>query len=199
MGRSKSGPQMPYTVLIPIQDAELCLQTIITVFRNDATATTSAVLLRLLARMIKERHYNVNPNVLTCLLHLRLRTELGLDADGKSRLKSRGRGRDDERQKAKSETRQKWMNKNRRKAEKEKKEVEKEMEEAEAEVDKEERSKVVSTNPDMRRIYAKPFPANGNPEKPVCAVLLDPEATQALANAACRYGGYCQVCASCQH
>ncbi|GHJ84066.1 hypothetical protein NliqN6_0468 [Naganishia liquefaciens] len=123
-------------------DAELCLQTIITVFRNDATATTSAVLLRLLARMIKERHYNVNPNVLTCLLHLRLRTELGLDADGKSRLKSKGKGREEEKQKAKSEIRQKWMNKNRRKAEKEKKEVEKELEEAEAEVDKEERSKV---------------------------------------------------------
>ncbi|KAJ9111503.1 hypothetical protein QFC22_006530 [Naganishia vaughanmartiniae] len=127
------------------EDAEMCLQTIITVFRNDNTATTSSVLLRLLARMIKERHYKVNPNVLSCLLHLRLRTELGLDAKGKTNLKhkSKFRDRDDrEQQKVKSDIRKKWMNKNRKKAEQEKKEVEKEMEEAEAEVDIEERSKI---------------------------------------------------------
>lgn len=125
----------------------MCLQTIITVFRNDNTATTSSVLLRLLARMIKERHYKVNPNVLSCLLHLRLRTELGLDAKGKTNLKQKGkfRDREDREQKVKSEIRKKWMNKNRKKAEQEKKEVEKEMEEAEAEVDMEERSKVVSS------------------------------------------------------
>jgi nucleolar complex protein 3 len=149
--------------------------------------------------MIKERHYNVNPNVLTCLLHLRLRTELGLDADGKSRLKGKGRGRDDERQKAKSETRQKWMNKNRRKAEKEKKEVEKEMEEAEAEVDKEERSKVVSTTSETTWMLADPFLANGNPEKPVCALLFDSQTIETFANATRRHGGNRQVCPSRQH
>lgn len=160
------------------QDMELCLQSIITVFRNDATATTSAVLLRLLARMIKERHYNVNPNVLTCLLHLRLRTELGLDADGRSRLKGKGKGRDDrDSQKAKSETRQKWMNKNRRKAEKDRKEVEKELEEAEAEVDKEERSKVVSPLINEEITGADRVVANGNVEKPIRALLFHPETT----------------------
>lgn len=150
--------------------------------------------------MIKERHYNVNPNVLTCLLHLRLRTELGLDADGKSRLKGKGKGREEERQKAKSEVRQKWMNKNRRKAEKEKKEVEKELEEAEAEVDKEERSKVVSIAArDKTGFHANPFSANGNPEKPVRALFLDSQTAEAFANAAGRYGGYRQVCPSRQH
>jgi nucleolar complex protein 3 len=106
------------------------------VFRDDVTAHYSAVLLRLIARMIKERRYKVHPNVLSCLLALRLRSELSSphEAKNKARYKT----------KVKSEIRKKWMNKNRRKAEKERQEVEKELQEASAEVDQEERSKVVS-------------------------------------------------------
>ncbi len=124
------------------QDSELCLQTIITVFKNDNTSTYSAVLLRLIARMIKERHYRVHPNVLSCLLHLRLRSELGsMREKGKGKGKAKENGTE---VKAKSEIRNKWMTKNKRKAERERKEVEKEMDEAEAEIDLEERATVVS-------------------------------------------------------
>lgn len=134
------------------EDAEMCLQAIITVFRQDVAANHSFTLLRLIARMIKERHFKVHPNVMACLLHLRLRSELSMDEDdgkkgkGKGRGKS-GRGKDKEREqpKVKSEVRKQWMTKNRRKAEKERKEVEKELEAAEAEVDVEERKTVVST------------------------------------------------------
>jgi len=127
-----------------MQDSELCLRTVVTVFRNDVTAHYSAVLLRLIARMIKERRYKVHPNVLSCLLALRLRSELSSPHERKARPASY-KERKQEEVKVKSEIRKKWMNKNRRKAEKEKQEVEKELQEASAEVDTEERSKVVSS------------------------------------------------------
>lgn len=134
-------------------DSEMCLQAIITVFRHDIAANVSFTLLRLIARMIKERHFKVHPNVMACLLHLRLRSELSVD-DGERKKKGKGKGKwqgrgrpgdkdkDKERPAVKSEIRKQWMTKNMKKAQKEKKEVEREMEDAEAEVDVEDRSKV---------------------------------------------------------
>jgi nucleolar complex protein 3 len=113
------------------------------VFRDDVTAHYSAVLLRLIARMIKERRYKVHPNVLSCLLALRLRSELSSPHESKNKARYNDKKPDET--KVKSEIRKKWMNKNRRKAEKERQEVEKELQEASAEVDQEERSKVVSS------------------------------------------------------
>lgn len=119
------------------------MRTVVKVFRDDVTAHYSAVLLRLIARMIKERRFKVHPNVLSCLLALRLRSELSSPHEAKKKARYHDKKPDEA--KIKSETRKKWMNKNRRKAEKERQEVEKELQEASAEVDQEERSKVVST------------------------------------------------------
>lgn len=124
-------------------DSEVILNTFVAVFRQDVSATYSQALVRLIARMIKERKFQVNSNVLSCLLHLRLRTELGQMRDGKNK---RGRGGRDggskDEKKFKSDVRKQWQTKNARKKEKEMKEIQKEMDEASAEVDIEEREVV---------------------------------------------------------
>jgi len=103
--------------------------------------------------MIKERRYQVHPNVLSCLLHLRLKTELGdvrastskaemrgegrkskLSARKAKELRARGKGKKAEGQG------QAHFSKKAKKAKKELKEIQGEMEEAEAEVDREERT-----------------------------------------------------------
>ncbi|KAL1412366.1 hypothetical protein Q8F55_000110 [Vanrija albida] len=118
-------------------DSELILNSFVSVFRSDNTSTYSQALVRLIARMIKERKFQVHPNVLSCLLHLRLRTELSAMWEKK---KGKGRDRRDQPEKKfKSEIRKQWQTKNQRKREKELKEIQKEMAEAEAEVDLEER------------------------------------------------------------
>ena len=102
-------------------------------------------IVRLLNRMIKERRYNVHPDVLSCLLHLRLKSELGVRASetkadkggvGKTFSKGRAAAR---RAKGKAVD-QPHLSKKAKKALKERKEIEKEMHEAAAEVDKEERA-----------------------------------------------------------
>lgn len=123
------------------QDSDVVLQTFITVFKEDVASTHSQTLVRLIARMIKERKFQVHPNVLSCLLHLRLRTELDQMREGKG--KNKANGQPEVKGKFKSEIRKKWATKNQRKREKELKEVQKEMAEAEAEVDKEERAVTV--------------------------------------------------------
>ena len=60
-----------------MQSSELCLRSLSKVFLNDLTGQVSLDVVRLLNRMIKERHFNVHPNVMFCLLDLRLKTELG--------------------------------------------------------------------------------------------------------------------------
>jgi nucleolar complex protein 3 len=135
----------------------MILQTFIDVFKSDLTSVYSQTLLRLIARMIKERKFQVHPNILSCLLHLRLRSELDLMRDksrAKRDAKEKDRGRKGPKEKNqgqfksefKSEIRKKWQTKNQKKREKEMKEVEKEMGEAAAEVDLEERAGVVSTS-----------------------------------------------------
>jgi nucleolar complex protein 3 len=122
------------------QDSELVSKTIISVFKADIGAQHSQTLVRLLARMIKERKFMVHPNALAPLLHLRLRSEL--DTTEKTKRKGKGKARDDI--KFKSEKRKEWMTKNMKKAMKEKKEIEKDLDEAAAEVDVEERASIVS-------------------------------------------------------
>lgn len=103
--------------------------------------------------MIKERRYQVHPNVLSCLLHLRLKTELGdvrastskaekegerrkgkLSAQKAKELRARGKGRKAEGQG------QAHLSKKAKKTKKALKEIREEMEEAEAEVDLEEKA-----------------------------------------------------------
>ena len=114
-------------------------KTIISVFKADIGAQHSQTLVRLLARMIKERKFMVHPNALAPLLHLRLRNEL--DTTEKAKKKSKGRREDI---KFKSDKRKEWMTKNMKKAMKEKKEIEKDLDEASAEVDVEELASIVS-------------------------------------------------------
>jgi hypothetical protein len=133
-----------------LQDAEMILQTFIDVFKSDLSSVYSQTLLRLIARMIKERKFQVHPNILSCLLHLRLRSELDMMRDAKKKGGADRRDKDKkgpkEKGKFKSEIRKKWQTKNQKKRDKEMKEVEKEMGEAAAEVDLEERASVVRTH-----------------------------------------------------
>ena len=122
------------------QSSELCLQTLSTVFRTDLTGMASLEIVRLLNRMIKERHFKVHPNVLSCFLHLRLRTELGVRSSDTHADKP-----DIQRQKQMKSKKAApvHLSKKARKELKAQKEINKELREAEAEVDKEERKTTV--------------------------------------------------------
>jgi len=126
------------------KSSDLCLNTLVKVFRADLTGTPSLEVVRLLNRMIKEKRFNVKPEVLSCLLHLRLKTELGTRASesktDKEDPKPHSKGKAAARRAKGKPTSQPHLSKNTKKAFKEKKEIEKEFREAEAEVDKEERA-----------------------------------------------------------
>ncbi|KZT26233.1 nucleolar complex-associated protein 3 [Neolentinus lepideus HHB14362 ss-1] len=126
------------------KSSDLCLDTFIKIFRQDTTGVPSLELVRLVNRMIRERRYNVHPNVLGCLLHLRLKTELSVraseskaDKEGDD-VKGKGKGKARHGKGKKSDT--PHLSKKAKKALQEQKEIQKEMKEAEAEVDKEERA-----------------------------------------------------------
>ncbi|KAI0831218.1 nucleolar complex-associated protein-domain-containing protein [Trametes gibbosa] len=125
--------------------SDLCLDTLIKVFRADNTGEPSLEVVRLMNRMIKERKYNVHPEVLSCLLHLRLKTELGVRAsesraDKEISGKGFSKGRAAARRAKGKPVDQPHLSKKAKKVMKERKEIEKEMHEAAAEVDKEERA-----------------------------------------------------------
>ncbi|KAF5358193.1 hypothetical protein D9756_001602 [Leucocoprinus leucothites] len=121
------------------KSSELCISTIIKVFREDLASSPSLEIVRMLNRMVKERRFAIHPNVLSCLLHLRLRTELGVRASDTKAEKGAQDSRDRRHRKGKKAD-QPHLSKKAKKAQKEKKEIEKEMREAEAEIDKEERA-----------------------------------------------------------
>ncbi|KAH7916052.1 nucleolar complex-associated protein-domain-containing protein [Hygrophoropsis aurantiaca] len=125
--------------------SDLCLNTLITVFREDLTGVPSSEVVQLLNRMIKERRFNVHPEVLTCLLHLRLKTELGVRAsDSKADREDKGKvhsqGKAAARRAKGKPTQQPHLSKKAKKVYKENKEIAREVREAEAEVDKDERA-----------------------------------------------------------
>ena len=125
------------------EDCEVVLQSFVNVFKQDVSAVHSQTLVRLIARMIKERKFQAHPNVLGCLLHLRLRTELDAMRSGKNARGPKGRKDGPEpKGKFKSDVRKKWQTKNQKKRERELKEIRKAQAEAEAEVDVEERAQV---------------------------------------------------------
>lgn len=134
------------------QTSDLCLDTVISVFRADNTGEPSLEIVRLLNRMIKERKYNVHPEVLSCLLHLRLKSELGVRASetkaDKERVEAKGKkfsnGRAAARRAKGKAVDQPHLSKKAKKALKERKEIEHEMHEAAAEVDGEDRANRVS-------------------------------------------------------
>ncbi|KAG2349941.1 nucleolar complex-associated protein 3 [Suillus weaverae] len=121
--------------------SNLCMNTLISIFREDQTGTPSLEAVQLLNRMIKERHFNVHPEVLTCLLHLRLKTELNIRAsDSKVDKNIQSKGKAAARRAKGKPTGQPHLSKKAQKVLKERKEIEREMRDAEAEVDKEERA-----------------------------------------------------------
>ncbi|WVR00141.1 hypothetical protein IAU59_007283 [Kwoniella sp. CBS 9459] len=147
-------------------DSDLVLESFIKVFKDDLTGLYTQTLVRLIARMIKERHFQVNPNVLSCLLHLRLRGELDAMKRGKNAKGGSGDKKKDDPLKGKqfkSEIRKQWATKNQRKREKEMKEVQKEMAEAEAEVDKEERAQVQTET--LKNLFVLYFSILKNPTR----------------------------------
>ncbi|KAF8447996.1 nucleolar complex-associated protein-domain-containing protein [Boletus edulis BED1] len=129
------------------ESSDLCLNTLISIFQNDLTGVPSLEAVQLLNRMVKERHFNVHPEVLTCLLHLRLKSELGVRAshsttDKEDKTKAYPKGKTANRKARGRSTEQPYLSKKAKKALKEKKEIEREVREAEAEVDKEERARM---------------------------------------------------------
>lgn len=129
--------------------SDLCLHTLVKIFRADLTGLPSLEIVRLMNRMVKEQRYNVHPDVLSCLLHLRLKTELGVRssdsrADKEPQPKQISKGKAAARRAQGKSTDQPHLSKKAKKALKEKKEIEREFRDAEAEVDKEERSNMVS-------------------------------------------------------
>ena len=100
----------------------------------------SLEIVRLLNRVIKERHFKVHPNVLSCFLHLRLRTELGVRSSD-----THTDNPDIQKQKRvkKKTAAPVHLSKKAKKALKEQKEINKELREAEAEIDREERKTTV--------------------------------------------------------
>ena len=128
------------------------MNSLIKVFRADLTGIASLECVRLLNRMIKERRFNVHPEVLSCLLYLRLKTELGVrasetraDKPGDSNGKKYSKGRAAARRAKGKANDQPYLSKKARKVQKERVEIEKEMREAVAEVDKEQRESNVSS------------------------------------------------------
>lgn len=125
----------------------MCLNTLNSVFRADVTGVPSLEIVRILNRMIKERRFQIHPNVLTCLLSLRLKSELNVRASDSRAGDSDRAGSFRQNKGTGARTRgkdQPHISKKARKALKERKEVEKEFHEAEAVVDKEERAATVS-------------------------------------------------------
>ncbi|CAK5264565.1 unnamed protein product [Mycena citricolor] len=122
-----------------------CLDTLVKTFKSDVTGTASLEIVRVINRMVKEKRFNVNPNVLTCLMHLRLKTELGVrssdsHADKPDQPKRSSASKDAARRSKGKATSQPHLSKAARKVAKEKREIDREFREAEAQVDKEERS-----------------------------------------------------------
>ena len=125
------------------QGSELCHNSLVKVFQEDATGAVSLEVVRLLNRMIKESKYRVNPNVLSCILHLRLKTEIGVRASKTSVEKQPAKtGSKEKRGKGTAATKT-HLSKKTKKVLKEKEAVRRDMKEAGGEVDKEERNKTV--------------------------------------------------------
>ncbi|KAG8808718.1 hypothetical protein FRC18_004883 [Serendipita sp. 400] len=123
--------------------SERCLNALVMVFKDDQTGVPSLEAVRLLNRMIKERHYSVNPRVLSCLLHLRLKNELKNVRASKEHADKKLSGTKAKAKRAKGKGKAvdaPHLSKKAKKALKETKQIRVEMEEAEAVVDEEDRA-----------------------------------------------------------
>ena len=188
--------------------SDVCLNTLIEIFRADLTGLPSLEIVRLLNRMVKEQRYNVHPNVLSCLLHLRLKTELGVrssdcKADKEPPTKQISKGRAAARRAQGKPTDQPHLSKRAKKALKERKEIEREFRDAEAEVDKEERSNMVSTVGDPPCLPCRDVPlcftAYRVFEVAFCSLLQHTEEPSSYTIAPSSVARHIQICTSCEH
>ena len=113
-------------------ESQLCFQALENVLKDDNSGESSLEIIKLLNRMIKERKFNIHPNVLKLFNSLRLRDELTLEATKLPNKRER---------KNKDRKDHVHLSKKAKKALRENKEIEKEMKEAEAEVNKEQRDR----------------------------------------------------------
>jgi hypothetical protein len=97
--------------------------------------------------MIKESKYRVNPNALSCLLHLRLKTEAGVRASHTTAEKQPNKNKGEEKRGKGTAAVKNHLSKKARKVLKEKESIRKEMKAAEVEVNKEERNNIVWGTP----------------------------------------------------
>ena len=151
--------------------------------------------------MIKERRFNVHPEVLSCLLHLRLKTELGVRAshstsDRNTSAKTMSSGRAASRRAKGKPVNEPHLTKKMKKVLKDKKEIAKEFRETEAEVDKEERAITASREVlcVSKLIFYSFVPAHGNPETPVCHVLSNTKKSSPYSVASSSIERHFQIC-----
>lgn len=128
--------------------------------------------------MIKESKYRVNPNALSCLLHLRLKTEIGVRASKTTAEKQSAKNKSKEKRGKGTAAAQTHLSKNAKKVLREKEAIRKDMREVEVEVDKEERDKTVWEHPEdfpwaksfplaYRDVEARLRPLLSNPQEPI--------------------------------
>lgn len=125
--------------------AQLCSETLITIFQNDESGRSSLDAVKMIIRMVKSKGYAISENVINIFLYLRLKDEMAHNYTS----------HDDDKvgQKRKNNSKP-FMTKKARKTLKETREIEKEFQEADAVVSKEEKSKNVSkTHTHTHTIY----------------------------------------------
>lgn len=117
--------------------AQLCSETLITVFENDESGRSSLDAVKMIIRMVKSKGFAINENVINVFLHLRLKDEMAHNYTKK-------RSEDEQVGKKRKNNNKPFLTKKARKTLKETREIEKEFQEAEAIVSKEEKDKNVS-------------------------------------------------------
>lgn len=114
--------------------AQLCSETLITIFENDVSGRSSLDAVKMIIRMVKSKGYAINENVINVFLHLRLKDEMAHNYSASN---------NEEVGQKRKNNHKPFMTKKARKTMKETKEIEKEFQEAEAVVSKEEKEKNV--------------------------------------------------------
>jgi nucleolar complex protein 3 len=114
--------------------AQLCSETLVTVFENDESGRSSLDAVKMIIRMVKSKGFAINENVISVFLRLRLKDEMAHNYTNKD---------DEQVGKKRKNNNKPFLTKKARKTLKETKEIEKEFQEAEAVVSKEEKDKNV--------------------------------------------------------
>lgn len=115
--------------------AQLCSETLITIFQNDESGRSSLDAVKMIIRMVKSKGYAISENVINIFLYLRLKDEMAHNYSSKN---------DDQVGQKRKNNNKPFMTKKARKTLKETREIEKEFQEAEAVVSKEEKERNVS-------------------------------------------------------